>query len=1209
MKLSKILTVAAFAALAVFNSCEPKEELGAASISIDPDQITLSSESGASQTIDLKATRDWTAENYPDWLNVEPNSGSGSTSKKKITITAKANAGIDRVGRISFTIGFNDAVLVVNQKGEAGSVEEALLYKNDFDKSEIVKVNDSWPYLDQSDCWNNESGNGIEGIKYEYKTMSVRNSGKLSNDATGFSLYAGSGKNKLFFGKQGSFAIKNIALGGKSSFVLSFGGQRYSQEDKDNTFNHSEFKVYASIDGLKGVEVPYTFASGSDPNGNWDLASAAFAVPAGTENLTLVFKIPEVLSNNAYSIDDVQLIASAGGTTLDFSSAVDLGLDASEFIPDSDEVTDLSTIITQPSGTSVTILNATVTAVNTKGYVISDGTTHIYVYKGSDAKLAVGDKVSIIGTFQYYWGEYEISGPSEKKTGTAEPKYPATALDLTPAVLSEAVTKAAATEESEGFEGIAGGKWYPIYAKATATVHKDGNYTKFLVEGYDGYISLVSAASSMFSDATGTEWGEGNEVELLGYYTGWESKNSYHQFIAISVTGEATYDPVKAEVSGTDVFIAANVAHDQSIENGSVIPSPVAVGDASFSFLGGGNNGKYYNAGSGVRIYSGGSVEISTSRKIEKVEFLFAPSDNNGTYSPVAGDVAKLFDSGEASLVEGDSPRLVWTGAASKVTLTYPLDKGNYRIQQIGVTYGADTEPRLAVSPESLSVKADETSAKFTVQSNVAWTIASDNEAFVADPASGNGTVEVTVTFPANESLENEVVANLTVSANGVDDAVVTITQAKAIDENAVTDIKATCWDVANGTAVELYNVTVSEVGYKNYIVTDGKSAIYVYANSSSHGRKIGEKLNLSGSTSWWNGLIELASPKVEKVVSEGNTVAYPEPVELTGAVLNSDYAKSANNSPFYAKFTAEVNIEGNYVQFTPEGASNYISLQDLPNEVKASFTEGEKLTVYGYYGSWNSKNNFHQFYYVSHEVVGEAKPSLKVDKTEVSVAAAATEATINVTSNVAWQASVTTGAELDKTSGEGNGAVKVSFAANTDTENAKTYTVTLTGEGVDAVTVTITQAKAVAQGSGDPYEVEIDMTTKTWDEASASEQSVKWLKDEVVIETTRGSSSSTKANNYLGGDSNNRTSSRFYSNNSLSFTPSTGYAIVSIVCTATTSSYASTLKSGTWTNATAANDDTTVTITPTVGTSAVTVKLGGTTGLSKVVVKVKATE
>ena len=1067
MKLSKIFAVAALAALTALNSCEPKEDnLGAADISIDPGEITLSSESGASQTIDLRATRDWTVE-YPDWLNVEPRSGKGSSSKRKITITARANPGIDRTDKVKFTIGFSDAVLIVNQEGEAGSATDALVYKNDFDKTDVAKVNDSWPYLDQTDCWNNESGNGIEGVKYEYKTMSVRNSGKLSNDTAGYSLYAGSGKNKLFFGKQGLFAIKNIATGGKTDFSLSFGGQRYSQDDKDNTFNHGEFKVYVSIDGLKGVEVPYSFATGTDPIGNWDLASASFAVPAGTENLTVVFKIPEVLPTNAYSIDDVQLIASAGGTALDFSSAVDLGLDASEFIPDSDEVTDLATIISQPSGTSVTILNATVTAVNTRGYVISDGTNHIYVYKGSDAKLAIGDKVSIIGTFQYYWGEYEISGPSEKKTGTATAVYPETPLDLTPAVLTEAVTKAATTEESTGFEGINGGKWFPIYAKATATVHKDGNYTQFLVEGYDGYISLVSAPSAMFQDASGTDWGEGNEVELLGYYTGWESKNHYHQFIAVSVTGEATYIPVEAEVSGDDVFIAANVAHDQKVENGSSLTSPVVVGDASISFLGGGNTGKYYNAGSAVRIYKDGYVEISTSRKIEKIEFLFAPSDNNGTYSPVEADVAKLFDSGEATLDPTGAPKLVWTGAASKLKFTYPLDKGNYRIQQIGITYGADVEARLAVSPESVSVKADETSAKFTVQSNVAWTIASDNNAFTVNPASGEGTAEVTVSFPANESLENEVVAHLTVSANGVDNAVVTVTQAKAIDESTVTDIKATCWDVANGTEVELYSVTVSEVSYKNYIVTDGKYAIYVWANSTSHGRKIGDKLNLSGKTSWYNGLLELASPKVEKVVSAGNTVPYPEPVELTGAVLNSDYAKSADNSPFYAKFTAEVTFNGNYVQFTPEGANNYISLQDLPNAVKETLTEGQKVTVYGYYGSWHSKNNFHQFYYVRHETVGEAKPTLKVDKSEVSVGAAATEATVSITSNVAWQASVSVGAELDKTSGEGNGSVKVSFAANTDTENAKTYTVTLTGEGVDAVTVTITQAKAVAQGGG----------------------------------------------------------------------------------------------------------------------------------------------
>lgn len=1083
MKIKSFLSLALMAALVLLPSCEEKEEqLGAASISIAPAEVSLGSEAGASATVELTATRQWTVNNTPSWLTVTPNGGDGSNKAQTITLTAKSNPDIDRDANVTFTIGFSDAVLKVRQAGEAGTVADALLYKNNFDKDD-AKNNSGWPYLDQTDCWNNEEGNGKDGVKYEYSGMSVRQSGKLSNDTGGFSLYAGSGRNKLFFGKTSSFAVKGIALGGKTSLALSFGGQRYGADDKDNTYNPEEFKVYVSVDGVKGVEVPVTFASGSAPIGNWDLATAKFAVPAGTESLIVVFKCANLKTEGTggvYSIDDLQLSVATGGSAIDFTNAVSLGLDQSGNIPDSDEVTDLATIITKPAGSNVTILNATITAVTTRGYVIGKGDNAIYVYKNADPKLAVGDKVSLIGTFKYYWGEYEIVDASEKKTGTATPEYP-TPVEINKDFLTRTAASAATDEESTNYSGI----WYPKYAHASAVVHKDGNYTQFKVEGYEGYISLSSAPSSMFADATGTSWGEGNEVELLGYYTGWESKNSYHQFIAVSVTGKATYTPVAPAVAGDDVFIAANVAHDQSVTNGSVINNPVTVGDASFSFDGGGNNGKYYDAGSAVRMYKEGSLKIVSGKPIVKIEYLFAPKDNNGTYNPVADDLEKLFKVGTCTFDEAKNI-LTWTGNATEVTLTYPLESGNYRFQQVGVTYGEDVEKRLAVSPATISVKAEETSAKFTVQSNVAWKIASDSESFVADPASGEGTKEVVVTFPANTSLEKEVTAKLTVSADGVDNAVVTITQAKAIDQNAVTDIKSACWDVASGTSVELFNVVVSAVTYRNYIVTDGTSAIYVYANSASHGRKVGEKLNLTGKTSWYNGLLELTGSKVEKVVSEGNEVPYPTPVELTGSILNNNYEKTENNSPFYAKFTAVTKIDGNYVQFTPEGANHYISLTDLPNAVKETMNAGETVIVYGYYGSWHSKNLFHQFYYVKHEVVGAAVPSLKVAKNAIDVAASATSAAIDITANVAWTASVasgtatligangTTGASV---SGSGNGKVSVEFAANEDTENAKTYTVTISGEGVDPVTVTITQAKAVSQsGGGESKTVSVTM-------------------------------------------------------------------------------------------------------------------------------------
>ena len=107
-----------------------------------------------------------------------------------------------------------------------------------------------------------------------------------------------------------------------------------------------------------------------------------------------------------------------------------------------------------------------------------------------------------------------------------------------------------------------------------------------------------------------------------------------------------------------------------------------------------------------------------------------------------------------------------------------------------------------------------------------------------------------------------------------------------------------------------------------------------------------------------------------------------------------------------------------------------------------------------------------------------ETKPTFGVEKTEITVGAAATSATIKVTGNVAWTAS-SSDATVNPASGQGAGEITVTFAANTDTENAKTYTVvvsTTDDVATKSYTVTITQSKASA--AGDPVVVEVNFAT-----------------------------------------------------------------------------------------------------------------------------------
>ena len=142
-----------------------------------------------------------------------------------------------------------------------------------------------------------------------------------------------------------------------------------------------------------------------------------------------------------------------------------------------------------------------------------------------------------------------------------------------------------------------------------------------------------------------------------------------------------------------------------------------------------------------------------------------------------------------------------------------------------------------------------------------------------------------------------------------------------------------------------------------------------------------------------------------------------------------------------------------------------------------------------------------------------------------------------------------------------------------------------------------------------------------TWDLSIASYETptsaalVTWNSDCATLTAEQGQGK-TAANNYLGGDSNARTSSRFYSGNTmrftpyiklirnllLRFTPAERYTITSVVFTATSSTYATALEDSNWTNASASASGTTVTITPTDGSSEFYAVHGGTIGGTSIV-------
>ncbi len=119
---------------------------------------------------------------------------------------------------------------------------------------------------------------------------------------------------------------------------------------------------------------------------------------------------------------------------------------------------------------------------------------------------------------------------------------------------------------------------------------------------------------------------------------------------------------------------------DLGLENGVQYLDPFDIGTSTgvtITFAGGGNDGKYYNTGSGMRTYAGGTVTVDAgSGTLTNIVFTFSA---NGYAAPNG-----VSDVGTYTLSTATG---TWTGSASSVTLTRASGSGHWRLQSVSVTY------------------------------------------------------------------------------------------------------------------------------------------------------------------------------------------------------------------------------------------------------------------------------------------------------------------------------------------------------------------------------------------------------------------------------------------------------------------------------------------------------------------------------------------
>ena len=130
---------------------------------------------------------------------------------------------------------------------------------------------------------------------------------------------------------------------------------------------------------------------------------------------------------------------------------------------------------------------------------------------------------------------------------------------------------------------------------------------------------------------------------------------------------------------------------DLGLENGVQYSDPFDGGDFTVVFAGGGNDGKYYNTGSGIRVYGGGTMTIKAkSGSLTKIQVTY-----DGANKPESADVVST---GTYDVSTG-----IWSGSASEVVFTRPSGSGHWRIKAIATNGDVEetTAPTEGQTPET----------------------------------------------------------------------------------------------------------------------------------------------------------------------------------------------------------------------------------------------------------------------------------------------------------------------------------------------------------------------------------------------------------------------------------------------------------------------------------------------------------------------------
>lgn len=199
--------------------------------------------------------------------------------------------------------------------------------------------------------------------------------------------------------------------------------------------------------------------------------------------------------------------------------------------------------------------------------------------------------------------------------------------------------------------------------------------TTNVIDGEALVLPADPKAPSACSAKTFVGWATESTVNADGTDITWVTSSTiptadvtyYAVFALVEESTESTTATIDFSKKGYDNqqnFEGVKIAIDENVS-------------ATFAKAEGQNEPKYYNSGTAIRLYSGGTLTISSVATMSKVEITFGRKDN-----AITSDVEKW-----------DDDTNVWEGNVKKIVLAaeYSEKGGHARFQAISVTYKKST--------------------------------------------------------------------------------------------------------------------------------------------------------------------------------------------------------------------------------------------------------------------------------------------------------------------------------------------------------------------------------------------------------------------------------------------------------------------------------------------------------------------------------------